>query len=537
MTTDRFRRLTASVSADLRVRFRRTSTAVTFTVMCLLCYLIVPDPATGRALMTIDGSRVSYSSAAVAMSTAVLSAMLVGLIGFYLVSNSVMRDARARTGLIIASTRISNLEYLVSKLIGNAAFLLTLGCGLLLSTMVMYLLRGEGPLEPAVFLRYYALILIPAALSTATVALVFESLPWLAGRLGDVLYFFLWMCLLTVPVLVGARGDPGAAQVAACFDGPALSLVFQQVRSGTGSDRFTIGQTPFDPQKAPVKFQRVKIESSDLLPRFVSGLWPLPLLLLVSLRFHRFDPARLRGTQAQARRGWLSGLNGLLKPLSPVLGRILPENRQRSSARPSFVHSVRTDVFLVFATYPLVALMAATASVTALFLNLGSLSRGLLPVAFLVLIPVLSDIPCRERQQVCLPLVFAVPGLKSRFFLWKLSVSMVVALCFTSVPLARLLIAEPVAGISLAVGVVFFAAWATGLGLLSGTPKAFVIAALLFWYLVVSDQGRTAGLDFAGWFGTATNPVRLSYVALSAGLIAVTQILFRYQLRSDRWTR
>src|SRR6185369_207776 len=96
------RRMLSIAAADVRIRFRRTSTVVVFLLLSGLAYLWVPAPSTGRALMIVNGRRALYNSAAIAMATSLLGALFVGLAGFYVVSNAVSRDARSRVGSIIA---------------------------------------------------------------------------------------------------------------------------------------------------------------------------------------------------------------------------------------------------------------------------------------------------------------------------------------------------------------------------------------------------------------------------------------------------
>ena len=74
-----------------------------------------------------------------------------------------------------------------------------------LNVMAMHLLRGEGPLEPFTYLLTYLLALGPAIAVVAALALMFECVPLLSGRLGDVLYFFVWSVLLAL----GAMGEGG----------------------------------------------------------------------------------------------------------------------------------------------------------------------------------------------------------------------------------------------------------------------------------------------------------------------------------------
>jgi ABC-type Na+ transport system ATPase subunit NatA len=137
VSRDAAHRFAAVVTTDLRLRIRQTSTLVVFLLLSALPYLWVPDPAGGRAVFVVDGRRVIYDSAALGLATAVLCSVLLGLAGYYLVSNSLARDLRTRCGYVIASTPVGNLEYLTAKVAGNFAFLATLGAGFMACSMAI----------------------------------------------------------------------------------------------------------------------------------------------------------------------------------------------------------------------------------------------------------------------------------------------------------------------------------------------------------------------------------------------------------------
>jgi len=185
------RRVAAIVKADVLIRFRRVSTLVVFLVLNLLAYVSVPDPATGDALMVVEESRRAlYNSAAIGMATALLADIFIGLVGFYVVSNAIARDISSRCGFVIASTTMRASEYLIAKCLGNLVFLATFTAGFMCSAMAMLVVRSEAALEPWVFLRQYLLLVPPAIVFAAVLAILFESIPFLSGRAGDVVFFF-----------------------------------------------------------------------------------------------------------------------------------------------------------------------------------------------------------------------------------------------------------------------------------------------------------------------------------------------------------
>src|SRR5213078_4219875 len=82
---------------------------------------------------------------------------------------------------------------LPGKFLGNVLFLGVFFAGFMLVSMAMVIVRGEAPLQPLVFLEQYLLIAPAPIVYVSALAILFESVPWLSGRFGDVAYFFLFM--------------------------------------------------------------------------------------------------------------------------------------------------------------------------------------------------------------------------------------------------------------------------------------------------------------------------------------------------------
>jgi hypothetical protein len=74
---------------------------------------------------------------------------------------------------------------------------------------------------------------------------------------------------------------------------------------------------------------------------------------------------------------------------------------------------------------------------------------------------------------------------------------------------------------------------ATSLGVISGTPKTFVVVFLTFLYVVINAKGASPALDFAGFYGTATPAVTLAYAAAGAAFLALAQVVYAVRLRRD----
>lgn len=517
---ERLGRIGAILVADGRDRLRRTSTLVTFLAICFAAYLWVPDPAGGLALMVIDGRRVIYNSPAIALSTAVLCSFLLGLFGYYLVSHSIGRDLQRRTGAIIAAAPVRSWEYLLGKGLGNLVFLALLAVGYMASSMAMQLVRSEAPLAPLAYLGHYLFLLPPSLLFTSVVALLFESVPGLSGKLGDVVFFFLWMLLAGLAVAVVQLAPRREVSPLFGLDVTGMATSVREIQDQSGTESFSIGASSFDPDREPYPFGGLSFDVRWLGPRALALLVPVPLFFLALWRFHRFDPARTRATARRRGKGYLEKLQGLLRPLtSAVAGRLLAG----VGRRPGFAGAVVADAALTLVENPLGGAALVVAAVASLAVPLPALAAGWLPGIFAVMAVLVAGAAGREQSHGTRALIYASPRLRPLFVGWKLAGALALCLLFVAPAALRLAALDPGRVAALLAGTFFVAAAATALGVLTGSPKAFIVLFLSFWYLVLNDRGSTPLLDFAGFYGSATAETVATYLGIAALLLAAAQ--------------
>jgi hypothetical protein len=511
-------RVAAVALADVRARLRRPGVGVLLLLCAVGGWLAIPDPAPGSGLMKLGGARVLYTSPALAFGTASFFAVLLSLFGFYVVSNGLERDRRARVAHVIAASPVRDLEYLLGKLLGNVALLGAVTVGLMGAAMAMQLVRGEGPFAPGTFLAHFLVLCGPCALGVAAIALVFECVPGLSGRVGDVLYFFAWSALLSVGAEVWRTDRSGGGSLLRALDFAGLGFVVDQVQRIAGTSQFSIGYAPGDPTVAPVFFPGLEFSRQALASRALSLLGAAALAPLAFLFFRRFDPART-GPLGPRGRGWAGRLlSGAARPV----GRL---------ALP-LVERVSPDAALTFRARPPLLLVFAAGAVLGLALPLDAVRLGLLPVLFAVLPVALADVATRERASGMAGIVFSLPTRRPRFALWKLASATVAALVLSGVPVARLLVAEPVPGAAALAGVLFLATLAVALGVASGTPKPFMVASLTLWYVALNAKGQPPALDYGGWWGRATALSVSSW--LGAAAVAAGAAVFAHRARSMR---
>jgi len=138
---------------EVRVRLRRLSTLVTIFSVVVLSWLMVPAPDSGMTLISLNDARVLNTSSALAFGTASLAAIIFGLGSFYLTRGRTSEDMRSGVGSVIAASQISNGLFLAARWIGGVVYMLALTGAMLLTTLVLHLIRGDGPIEIFLYLQ------------------------------------------------------------------------------------------------------------------------------------------------------------------------------------------------------------------------------------------------------------------------------------------------------------------------------------------------------------------------------------------------
>ncbi len=537
-------RLWAIVRTDALLRLRRTSTLVLMLITGLFAYSMVPDPASGQGLFVINGARTLYNSASISFATSMLCSILgIGLFGFYMVSNSIRRDVDSHVGGILAATPMRSWEYLFGKFLGNVAFLSVLMLVFMLAMMGMYALRGEAPFELLVFVRTYAVMCASATVFVAVVALVFESLPVFSGRVGDVVYFVLWVAALAVPIvqlegkMAAERMRNGVAALPLSFTDIPWAAYIDVFGMGAGmmsvnaqmqavSNGFSIGSSPFDPHLAPIVLREITLPGDWWLVKILSLLAMTSVLSLAYIAFHRFDPTRVKATVRQSRKNIFSAINLALKPINTATmaawNAVLPR-----IGGNSVVAAVLGELFVLIAQKPLALVCIIALNASSFLMPLDSVQAKLLPIASVVFVITCSSIALRERQRGTTGLIWSLPAMKPHFVWIKLIAAYLLALALVAVPFVRLVVDSPSTGLSLLVGMLFLSAAAVALGTVSGTAKVFVVSALLLFYLCLNMGANIPAMDFAGWHGTADASVQAGYCAGAALLLALGYVVHR----------
>jgi hypothetical protein len=507
---------------ESRLRFRRSSTWVLFVLLCVAAFYLMPETGSGGTAFLIAERRVLLNSAATSLTSSILGGLILSLAAFYVISDSLGTDLRTGMGHLIASSPLSSARYLAGKLLGNIVFLYLLCFVFMLACMAVHLLHGEAALEPLVFFRTFGVEFIPMVPCIAGIALVFECVRFLSGRGGDVLYFLFWLLFISIGVLILENAQSLAWLLAVDISG--MGFFLKEIVHITGTTHFTIGYSPYDASLTPVLFQGLDWDPAFVLPRLLSTLFVLPLFAIALAFFRRFDPARQISKRAEA--GFISRIGHKLsfQWLQGFVSRIpVP------SGAPSLARAAALEMNFTFALFPVLLLMLAATAICGLFCAIDAIRIGIVPAVFFVTVPMLAGIPTRDRVDGTTPLIFTAPLVRRNFVFVKLIAALGIMLLLSAIPLIRITLDAPMNGLALLVGLVFASAAATALGLLTGSPKPFVVTFLLFLYLAISTKTEPA-FDFAGWEQLTTLPIIAAYAIASFAMVSAAWL-------AERWKR
>jgi len=182
------------ISADFKQRTRQQSFVVTLLAMSVLTLLFFPSPDAHYQTLVINGYRGIYNSAWLGVCLAMLNVLFLPIICFYLVKNALELDRQSMTGELIAATPISKQTFLFAKWCSSVLILLSIVLVMLFSSLVIQIYYGESYQINLWALVWPQLVFVlPMLLAIAAIAIMFESISWLKGGLGNVVYFFLWI--------------------------------------------------------------------------------------------------------------------------------------------------------------------------------------------------------------------------------------------------------------------------------------------------------------------------------------------------------
>ncbi len=507
--------------ADFLERVRRYSFFVTVLFAAFLGYAT----ATGRIALHLGKFRGVYTSAWIGINMALVATCFLSLVGFYIVKNAIDRDRTTRVGEILASTPLTRSGYLLGKWLSNTTVLAAQVLILAVSSVVMQFVIAEDPhVDLWALLAPFLLLALPAMAFTGAVAVLFESMPVLRGGIGNVVWFFAWAMGIGIAGLTGVEWLDFTGLLAAM---KSISSAARAAIPGyNGEFEFQISSPQHTVVAGNLRWHGLRWGLPLLAMRLEWLGVALALVLLATLFFDRFDPARRRspsragrkkvadaastpsdsaGATARASQK-LSSVH--LTPLSNVrnwgIGRMLSaELKLALKGQPWWWFAVAAGIFVAECAAPL------------------AISRGpLLTAAWIWPILVWSAMGAREARHGTRQLVVSAPRALRRQIPAAWLAGVLIAVATGGGAAFRILLArDDPAFLGWFAGALFIPSLALALGVWSKSSRAFEGIFTALWY--IGPLNHIRAFDFTGAAnGPFTASYAFVYVLIAAALFA-----------------
>ncbi len=514
--------------ADFFERTRRYSFLVMLGLVLWLGYVVV----SGQFRMSVSPNYIGVTNSAwVGTLMAITTSFVLGLVGFYIVKGSVARDYTTGVGQIMATTPMSRPLYMLGKWLSNYAVLGITIVILALAGIGMVLWFGSGGLEFVALVAPLVLIALPWLGLVAAVAVLFESVAWLRGGLGNVVYVVLFMILISVTILPTTAG-PAGFRVNPYLDIAGLQIISDSVSRAAqavypDATTFAFGSGFVVANPELFTYNGIQWTTAILVSRLLLLLVAVGLVMLASVLFDRFNPARLRPVKRRAAApepAAAAAAAPVAEPIPVSSVRLTPLAGAATRFRFRPLLSGELRLFLKGQRWWWYAVAAGL--VVAQLVSPSDAVQYALIVAWVWPTLILSGLGCRESRFDTRQIVFSAPRPTSQLLAGWLSAVLVMALLGSGALVRFLLAEDPVAALGWLTAIVFIPSLALSLGTLTGSGKAFEALYVLWMY------GLTQQIPAVDFAGLVPGSHFYLYAVVAIGLLAIATLARRWQLQA-----
>ena len=503
--------------ADFYERTRRYSFLVVLGLVVFLGYQV----GIGNMGIKLGQYRGEFNSAWVGSMMALIASFFLGWFGFYVINSSIARDRETGVGQIMATTPMTRPLYTIGKWISNFVVLTTMMVILMVAGIIIQFLQGESlQLDLIAFVNPFVVIVLPAIALVAAVAVLFETIPFLSGGFGNIVYFFLFVMIIALaqetsinPVL-----EPTGTVITHNY------MTAELVQKHPDYDgEFTLGGGFDQVVTDTFLWNGIAWTREMLLTR--SSLFGVALLITMAaaLFFDRFDPSRRKPRRMKKSATSLDPV-AVSSPQGATVSEPMPTPRltplSATTNHFNFSNILIVELKLLLKGQPWWWYLVAGGLVVAGLFNSAETAYTLiLPIAWVWPMLLWSSIGCRETRHNVQSITFASPSPVWRQLPAQWLAGFILSLVVASGALLRLMIAVDFAGLIWPlIGAIFIPSLALACGVWSKGSKLFEILYILFWYL--GPINKLPQLDYRGVTGKS-QPLTFILAALALVVIAV----------------
>lgn len=528
--------------ADFLERIRRTSFLLMLGLVVWIGYL----SASGQASISMN---IHYygivNSAWIGAVMTLTVSMFLAFVGFYIVKGSISRDYETGVGQIMATTPLNRPLYMLGKWLSNFAVLGITILIILIEGIVMNLLADAAGFDLWALAAPLVLIALPCMALVAALAVLLESIHWLCGGLGNILYFIIYLFAMSAATGVTIQGTLSKANPYIDFTGmrffsdsisPAGQAVYPELKAGISFGFPHVDVSRFFPDLPPLGEPKYFLwtgatwTADMLLSRLVFLAIAVGLVMASALFFDRFNPSRLlliKRTKSGSSVLQPATASGAL-PVSNV--HLTPLTGVRSRFRFGALFRAELKLLLKGQRWWWY-IIAALLVIGPLGVSIGT-ARTILLLAWVWPILLLSGLGCRENRFDTRQIVFAAPRPIANQLPAAWLVAFVVTAILGSGALVKFIILGEITSLlGWLTGVLFIPSLALCLGTLTGSSKAFEVIFIAWMYMLTQ---KMIMIDFMAY---NPNGQWFYYAPLALVLLAVAALARQRQLTAKHVAR
>ncbi len=529
-----------TVKADLLERIRSYGFLIVLLLTLLAAYIFVPSTDAGYMTIKLSSDtglyRGIYNSAWIGAMVSLPTTLFLSLFGFYVIKNAVGRDRSTGVGQIIATTPLSKPLYMLGKATSNFAVLAVIVGIMMAGTLVMQLLRGEvSSIDLLALWSPFIFLVLPAMAVVASVAVLFESVSFLSGGIGNIVYFIVYMIVLAILLTSAGSALPNndLAYLSDMF-GTSIATSSLQVAAHAAYPSFvpghwSMGFAPVDRPPGLFTWNGIQWTPLIILGRLFWVIVAGGLALVASVFFDRFDSSinvtkKSRKAVVEAKP---SGDMPAEKALTQV--RLTPLSFNKKYVNPASL--LLAEMRLAFKGQrwwwyagALIIILLGLSSSGADGQHMAVLAAMIWPIL------IWSAMSTRERTFNTGQIVFSAPGPVNYQLPMMWLAGILAGVALSSGVLASMAISGNYIDMwTLLAEMMLIPAMAMAMGIWSGSSKLFEASYMILWYI-----GPVNNLPFLDITGTVAKTMNMglpiAYLLMTIAFLAIMAVGRRKQV-------
>lgn len=494
------RSIWAVAKADFLDRTRRFSFLAISALTVFASFWCVPKKQGFRALVIEPNVFIQgYDASWVPMSAAMCGGMLMCIIGFVYIKNAVRLDRETGVMPLLQTSQLRRITYFFGKLISNFFLLSVLFAAVVLGACIMLLIQYPGQLiSPYDFFTPFFCVL-PGLVFISALALFMEAIPFFNCGAGSGIGVAIFLSIFILILTFGSMGI-NPYRITSVFDFSGYMWLTNSIDAAvipiTGAKVTSInvfaggGSYSAGANLKPLTFHGLMPSAEFLWDKAVLIIFSFALTALAAVLLPRREKAA-HTAKTQKNISTDKKHNSAAVPQSL---RYIPV----SAVNYSICAQIGAQLRMMLKQSVFWRIVSIGLFIACVFSPLETVRGTLLPLSLGWMLPVLSQMGCREHQCGMLDILRTIKNAPARQALACLhsgvSVSIITALPFL---VRTLIFGQKIEFIACFIFVMFVPSLALFLGELTKTNRAFEIVFLFLCYIMMNIPSLIIPTEFS----------------------------------------